>query len=339
MGTRQNPAVGVISESGGQRVALSAAVKSHGYELLVSQLAAQVSEEDLHRPVDVWLVDLPEEDEEFLDRLLETTDAPLLFGIEKAPALGTSAFNSWQRRVFVKLRDTVGDPVLNERLDELEQAEPRSEVVPLPAELSDAAVDGAPDLVCVLAASLGGPAAVKEFLDCLPAELPVAFVLAQHIDGRMVDVLPQVLGRHNRFRLKVAAGGDRLAHGEVLIAPIGHEIDFAQDGTVIARENRWDGPYSPSIDQLIGNVSRRFGKGSGALIFSGMGSDGSITGPQLAEAGGFVWAQTAETCACSSQPDSMRATACVSFNGSPAELATHLVEHLRQSLGRRAANA
>ena len=339
MGERRNPGVGVIAESSMQRMALSTAVKAHGYELLVSQSPENVSEADLQSAVDVWLVDLPEEDEDFLDRLLEQTEAPILFGIEKAPNLGTAPFNWWQRRVFIKLRDTVGDPVVDERLDELEHAERTAEVVPLPVEFADAAVSGAPALVCVLAASLGGPAAVKEFLDSLPAELPVAFVLAQHIDGRMVDVLPQVLGRHNRFRLKVAESGDRLVHGEVLIAPIAHEIDFAADGTVIARDNKWDGPYSPSMDQVIGNVSRRFGKGAGALIFSGMGSDGSITGPQMAEAGGFVWAQTAETCACSSQPDSMRATACVSFNGSPAELAAHLVEHLRLSIGRRAANA
>ena len=72
-----------------------------------------------------------------------------------------------------------------------------------------------------------------------------------------------------------------------------------------------------------------FGNRAGALIFSGMGGDGSISGPQLVEAGGFIWGQTAETCACSSQPDSMRATGVVTFNGSPVELAAHLVEHVR----------
>jgi chemosensory pili system protein ChpB (putative protein-glutamate methylesterase) len=52
----------------------------------------------------------------------------------------------------------------------------------------------------------------------------------------------------------------------------------------------------------------------------------------MQEAKGFVWAQTAQTCACSSQPDSMRATGVVSFNGSPVELATHLVEYVSAQL-------
>ena len=49
----------------------------------------------------------------------------------------------------------------------------------------------------------------------------------------------------------------------------------------------------------------------------------------MQDAGGFIWAQTAETCACASQPDSMRATGVVTFNGTPTELAAHLVEHVR----------
>ena len=48
---------------------------------------------------------------------------------------------------------------------------------------------------------------------------------------------------------------------------------------------------------MLANVTRRFGSRSGAVIFSGMGGDGSISGPQMVEAGGFIWAQTADTCA------------------------------------------
>lgn len=332
---RSNPRVGVIAQKGNQRQALAAAVSSHGYELSATLEPEQIPFGELDGSADVWLVDLPDEKEDLLDRLLQNTDAPILFGIESAPKMGTAPFNWWQRRVFTKLRDIVGDPVLDQRLDDLASAPRADSSISLPLELERTPRDGEPAVVCVLAASLGGPVAVKEFLDQLPAELPVAFVLAQHIDSRMVSVLPQVLGRHNRFKLRVAATGDQLAQGEVLIAPIDHEIDFSSDGKIIALDRKWDGPYAPSMDQVIANVSRRFGRRSAAIIFSGMGADGSITGPQVVEAGGFVWGQTAETCACSSQPDSMRATGCVSYSGSPSELAAQLVEHLRQASVRR----
>ncbi|HET8730298.1 MAG TPA: chemotaxis protein CheB [Moraxellaceae bacterium] len=330
MDERRNPRVGVVSDSNLQRLALAQAVKGHGYELCFNTSPDKLDESALDSAeLDVWVVDMQDEDDEFLDRLLDHSAAPILFGLEQAPVQGTRDYPRWERRVFVKLKETVGEPVADESLDGLEQAAPiAAQVVELPPELSAHHADGL-ELVVVLAASLGGPAAVKEFLDSLPKGLPVAFVLAQHIDVRMQQTLTRVLVRHNGMPCKVAEAGDHLRHGELLIAPVESEIDFDETGGVIVRGMEWDGPYSPSIDQMIANVTRRFGNRAGALIFSGMGGDGSISGPQLVEAGGFIWGQTAETCACSSQPDSMRATGVVTFNGSPAELAAHLVEHVR----------
>lgn len=330
MDERRNPRIGVVSDSNLQRLALAQTVKGHGYELGLNTSPDRLDEAALHAAeLDVWLVDMQEEDEVFLDRLLDNSAAPILFGLEEAPAQGSRGYPRWERRVFVKLRDTVGEPVLEEHLNVLEEAEPGHAIaLELPAECATRNPDEL-DLVCVLAASLGGPAAIKEFLDCLPKGMPVAFVLAQHIDERMQSTLAHVLVRHNGMPCKVAAAGDRLRHGEMLIAPVGSEIDFAANGDVLVRNSKWDGPYSPSIDQIIANVMRRFGESSGALIFSGMGGDGSISGPMMQEAGGFLWAQTAESCACASQPDSMRATGVVSFNGTPTELAAHLVEHVR----------
>ncbi len=82
----------------------------------------------------------------------------------------------------------------------------------------------------------------------------------------------------------------------------------------------------------MANVGRRFGKKSIAIIFSGMGSDGSISGPQMVEAGGSVWAQDEKTCACPSQPDAMRATGCVSFSGNPFDLAHKLVSYISRNI-------
>jgi len=131
---------------------------------------------------------------------------------------------------------------------------------------------------------------------------------------------------------RIAHDGDKLKSGELLIAPVETEIDFSADGQVISRNIKWDGPYSPSIDQVLANVGRRFGKKSIAIIFSGMGSDGSISGPQMVEAGGAVWAQDEKTCACPSQPDAMRATGCVTFSGTPFDLANRLVTHISRNL-------
>lgn len=331
MNERRNPRIGVVSDSNLQRLALAQTVKGHGYELSFNTSPDRLDEKTLDdAQLDAWVVDMQDEDDEFLERLLDHTAAPILFGLEEAPPQGARTYPRWERRVFVKLKETVGEPVQDDKLEELQsRATAPAEPLALPPEIEAYHGHGL-DLVCVLAASLGGPAAVKEFLDSLPKGLPVAFVLAQHIDERMQDALTHVLVRHNGMPCRIAGPGDRLAAGELLIAPVASEIDFGPDGEVIYRNMKWDGPYAPSIDQIIANVTRRFGNRTGALIFSGMGGDGSISGLQLQEAGGFIWAQTAESSACASQPDAMRATGVVTFNGSPKELAAHLVEHVRQ---------
>lgn len=333
MSERRNPRIGVVSDSNLQRLALAQTVKGHGYELSFNTSPDRLDEKTLDEAeLDAWVVDMKDEDDAFLDRLLDHTAAPILFGLEEAPPQGARTYPRWERRVFVKLKETVGEPLQEEQLEILHNAFPETgEPLLLPPEIEAHRPDGL-ELVCVLAASLGGPAAVKEFLDCLPKGLPVAFILAQHIDERMQATLTHVLVRHNKMPCRIAAAGDRLCAGELLIAPVGSEIDFGPDGEVIDRHIKWDGPYSPSIDQVIANVTRRFGDHSGALIFSGMGGDGSISGPMMQEAGGFVWAQSAETSACASQPDAMRATGVVTFSGSPKELAAHLVEHIRLRL-------
>lgn len=330
MSERQNPRVGVISDSNLQRLALSQTVRGHGYELAFNTCPDKLDEATLAAAeLDVWVVDVQSEDDEFLDRLLDHTSAPILFGLEEAPPPGARTYPRWERRVFIKLKETVGEPILEEKLDVLEQAG-SAEIVPLdlPEVLVNRRAHGL-EWVVVLAASMGGPTAVKEFLDRLPKGLPVAFVLAQHIDERMQGTLAHVLARHNSMPCKVASAGDRLQHGEILIAPVASEIDFGAQGEVIVRDIQWDGPYAPSIDQTIANITRRFGARSGAIVFSGMGGDGSISGALMQDAGGFIWAQTAETCVCSSQPDAMRATGVVSFNAAPTGLAEHLVDFIR----------
>jgi chemosensory pili system protein ChpB (putative protein-glutamate methylesterase) len=332
---KRNPRVAIVSDISLQRLALAHAVKGQGYDLVLNSSPERLDER-LFNSVhpDVWIMDMQDEDDALLDKVLDS-GVPVLFGLDQAPAQGTRQYPRWERRVFIKLYDVVGHPVIQENLEPLEKepvasvARPKNIVVP--ADVLAYKTQRA-EYICILAASLGGPAAVKEFLDYVPAGLPVSFVLAQHIDARMQESLTRVLVRHNHMPCRIAKAGDMLKSGELLIAPVETEIDFSADGQVISRDIKWDGPYSPSIDQVLANVSRRFGRRSIAIIFSGMGSDGSISGPQMQELGGVIWAQDEKTCACPSQPDAMRATGCVSFSGNPFDLAHKLVSYISRNI-------
>ena len=82
--------------------------------------------------------------------------------------------------------------------------------------------------------------------------------------------------------------------------------------------------YRLSIDAVLMNVARRYGKRSGAIIFSGMGNDGTEGVRAMAAQGAEVWAQDAASCLVSSMPDQVRQTGLVSFSGTPEALAQRL---------------
>ena len=73
MPERRNPRVGVVSDSNLQRLALAQAVKGHGYDLCINTSPDKLDESALDSAeLDVWVVDMQDEDDEFLDRLLES---------------------------------------------------------------------------------------------------------------------------------------------------------------------------------------------------------------------------------------------------------------------------
>lgn len=341
MGEAVNPRIGVISDTLLQGNLLANAARALGYEVVVSTQPARLDAGKWigQGRVECWLIDLHDQETwaEFLDGLLDNSDAPLIFGDGAAPPKTHEEYPRWERRLLQTLIKSVGRPLSaagkeNLKLLETTQAKPRSTII-IPKEFKDPDLaGGVPQRVWVLGASAGGPAAVKLFLDSLPKELPVAFVLAQHIDPKMLDALATSLVRHNWFKIRIGKHGEPLRCGEIVVAPCEAEIAFDEKACVVPTGRAWEGPYAPSIDQVIANVAARFGANAGAIMFSGMGNDGSIAAPQLKAKGGRIWAQSAETCAVSSQADSVRDTGCVEYSGSPEHLALQLIECVRQQL-------
>ncbi len=326
----ETPAIGIISDTSLQRHALSKAVKTEGYLVAVNTTPDKFDRSLLARPgVDIWLVELRDEElwTDLVDELLENAVSPVLFGDGgDAPSETSPFYPKWCRRLFSKLRQQIGQPVhLTAKVLQLEDGSFEDEA---PVRVTpNGRVEA--DHVWALGASLGGPAAVKKFMDALPPKLPVGFVLAQHIDSGFQSVLAQVLGRNNRYEFKVAEQGQSVLQNQVVIAPVETEISFSPQKRLRFLNRPWRGPYSPSIDQVMQHVVDAYGTKSGAIIFSGMGNDGAISGPYMKTKGVEIWAQTPESCACSSMPDSVRATSAVSFSGTPEQLAARFVLHLK----------
>ncbi len=332
----QTVRVGVISDSLLQQHLLDAVLCEAGYEVGINLHPSKLNPVLLQsETISMWVVDIMDDDvsDSFLHQLLDHAVAPLFFGEGISPDRQSEDYSGWRRRLITKLSElsppikaTVAPQVDFTDLSALPKP---TQVIPLPDSI-DPSKQQAVDQIWIVAASLGGPKPVKAFFDSLPAGIPAAFLYAQHIDGAHVDALVKSLGRHTALGMKLATQGDRIENGRVLVVPVDHEIGFTHTQRVEVKENGWSGPYGPSIDHLVQNVVARFGAKTNLIVFSGMGSDGTLGAKIIQESGGQIWSQATESAIQSSMPDSAAEAGCVSYRDTPEGLAQQLLLQLSE---------
>ena len=322
----------VVAEDSLQQHRLRSAMEDFGCEV-VCLSPELIREKGLDQQVSAWLVDL-REDDSLLDAFFEI-EQPVLLGFEAAPSKQHSDYPKWEKRLYGKLKQLLGTDLIHVKnaasLNLIAKNITASPSLTLPQNVPVNRGAKA-KYVWTLGSSLGGPEAVKEFLDALPEGLPVAFIYGQHIDAQSVPVLARVLARHSHFKLMMATDGMSLHNGEVMIVPADKEVEIIA-GSVRICSHEWPGPYGPSVDQLILNVQRAY-QNSGVIIFSGMGNDGAVALQSLSKKNKEqpleIWAQSAASCASAAMPDASRETGAVNYTGTPRELAQHLVSYIQQ---------
>lgn len=332
----QTPAarIAILADTSLQRHVLQHALAGSGYQVVLNSDPARMEPQALEScETDLWLVDLAQlEDSPLLDHLLEHSSVPVLFGEGHAPERNSEHYPRWERSLFSKLKRLIGDPAqaVGPSLQALLEDAQRPLRVELPEVLAATPlVVGEPaKQVWLLAASLGGPAAVKAFLDALPGGLPLGLLYAQHIDASFENSLPQAVGRHSQWRVNLARADDAIRCGEVVVVPIAQQLSFSADGMMHLDPQGWPEPYSPSIDQMMLNLAQHYGDRCGVIVFSGMGSDGSAAAAYVRRQGAPIWTQQADSCACASMPDSLCEAGYSLFSGDPRQLAEQLVSHV-----------
>jgi len=321
------PRLFVVADRPLQRIALAEMIQSCGYDLVDNVPPDRLKPMHLSSQPDLWLLDVVDQ-ETVLEQI--GYDAPVMFGIDAAPQLtDRQAYGRWMRVLSRKLIKLLGHPppllLSDEAVEALPSGTPSNQTI-LPTDDAPPETDSVPlPYVCVLAASMGGPNAVKAFLDVLPSDLPVALLYVQHIDPYMQELLPRILVRQNSWRSCLIKDEPmQLTAGELLIVPATRALSMQANGLLIPLQTGWSGQYQPSINDVMRSASQAFGHRLITIVFSGMGDDGSQSALHVTQQRGVIWAQTAVTCDCASQPDAMRATGQVSFNGSPELLAQKL---------------
>jgi two-component system chemotaxis response regulator CheB len=143
-----------------------------------------------------------------------------------------------------------------------------------------------------IGASTGGPAAIRELLAEIPAEVPVSFLIVQHIAAGFEVGFADWLNKEFPLDVRLAKDGERPPPGAVRLAPGGSHLLLEPDGVLRldsgtpARRG-----HRPSVDELFLSCAQSCPEQVAGVILTGMGADGAEGLLALRAAGGLTFAQ------------------------------------------------
>lgn len=318
-----NIRIAITSDSVSHRNYLQKSMEHSGIQVVLNE---SLTEKFMHKlddiESDVVIFDVAsiEDDHlEYLDLLLEQSRIPIIIDDVSALTLNEpKASYQWNNKLLQKIADITGRNSWEEDFSNVKLFEGKKRSTS--KSKSELAKN-----VWVLGASLGGPDALKRFLSEIPDDLPVSFIVAQHLGENFVSLLADQLDRYTEFSVSVAKPGHVIRHQEVLITPTDKRLLINPIGAVELKEITTLTNYTPSINVTIADTALRYKNNAGAIIFSGMCDDGVDGCEALVEKGGQIWTQAPESCVISAMPESVAKKVTVDFSGTPEMLAKQLM--------------
>lgn len=142
--------------------------------------------------------------------------------------------------------------------------------------------------VIVIGASAGGLAVLRRILHDLPADLPAAVAIVQHI-GR-ASHLGEILSGAGRLPVARAVSGAPFRRGHVHVAPPDRHL-LLHDSHILLRRGPHENLVRPAIDPLFRSAAATFGGRVVGVVVSGALNDGAAGLRAIKRCGGLAVVQ------------------------------------------------
>lgn len=156
--------------------------------------------------------------------------------------------------------------------------------------------------IIVVGASMGGIDALSSLASRLPADLPAAILVVQHLSDSSPGVLSAILDRRGPLAAVTAEDRMPLERGRIYVAPPGRHLLVGKGGTTRVvfgpRENR----ARPAIDPLFRTAAVHCRSQVIGLILTGLLSDGAAGLYAVARCGGVPLVQAPDDAAFPEMP-------------------------------------
>jgi two-component system chemotaxis response regulator CheB len=143
----------------------------------------------------------------------------------------------------------------------------------------------------IIGASTGGPKAVLEVMQDIPADLSAVFLIVQHMPKGFTMSFAERIAWQSGVRAKEAEEGDVLLPGRAYVAPAGFHMTIEKERDQFKVKLNQDPPVNfvrPAVDVTMLSVADVFGKDVVAVVLTGMGKDGLEGVRKIKSAGGSV---------------------------------------------------
>jgi two-component system CheB/CheR fusion protein len=161
----------------------------------------------------------------------------------------------------------------------------------------------APTRVVGLGASAGGLEALTQFLANVPPVSGMAYIVVQHLDPTHKAMLTELLQRSTAMPVHEATGSTLVMPDTVYVIPPSADLTLVGGRLHLTEPSQPRGRRLP-IDVLFSSIARDQAERAIGVVFSGMGSDGTVGLQAIKAAGGLTFAQEPASAQFDSMPKS-----------------------------------
>jgi two-component system CheB/CheR fusion protein len=170
-------------------------------------------------------------------------------------------------------------------------------------------------------ASAGGLDAIRKFLENLPENTGIAFVVIQHLAAGQESMLPEILARFTKMPVNKVQSGKEIEPNHIYVIPSGTAMTI-EDGTLNLKPKS---TFHKPIDEFLISLAAERKTRAIGIVLSGTGTDGTEGLKFVKGEGGITFAQEPNSAQYPDMPRSAISAEAVDFVLPPEKIAEEIV--------------
>jgi two-component system CheB/CheR fusion protein len=180
-----------------------------------------------------------------------------------------------------------------------------------------------PLAVVGIGASAGGLKALQAFMEAVPAESGMAYVVIMHLDPERKSRIAEILQDRTTLPVTQVSAATPVRANHVYVIPPGHDLEMG-DAT-LRLQARGNAPQHSPVDLFFRTLARAYGTNAVGVVLSGSGGDGTAGVRHIREHGGITVAQLPAEAGYDAMPAAAIATGQIDLVLSAAQIPAELL--------------